>query len=168
MNHPSCIPCNAGFKDDAAYAEVKLLSKVENTFTYSFFPQHLAAEHPELECVACRRHFETAEDAQAHFTLSPAHPKCNDCGRGFKDEDALNAVSVILRCTLPHPNVFKKHRDSTDNPISLQAQLTEIDNDGLPLDDLVGDPSDPSSKVDKPLSGPGLVRKDLLFQDLLY
>jgi hypothetical protein len=26
VNHPSCIPCNAGFKDDAAYAEVNLLS----------------------------------------------------------------------------------------------------------------------------------------------
>ena len=26
VNHPSCIPCNAGFKDDTAYAEVSLPS----------------------------------------------------------------------------------------------------------------------------------------------
>ena len=85
----------------------KLIShlKVENTFTYSFFPQHLSTEHPELQCVACRRHFETAEDVQAHFTISPAHPKCSHCGLGFKDDDALNAVSVILCCTLSHPNI---------------------------------------------------------------
>lgn len=26
VNHPSCIPCNAGFKDDTAYAEVNFPS----------------------------------------------------------------------------------------------------------------------------------------------
>ena len=25
VNHPSCIPCSAGFKDDTAYAEVRSL-----------------------------------------------------------------------------------------------------------------------------------------------
>jgi hypothetical protein len=83
------------------------------------------------------RHFEAAEDVQAHFTSSPVYPKCNDCGREFKDEEAQNAVSVILCSTLSHPNVIlKKHRDSTDNPVSLQAPTTEVDNDVLLLDDL--------------------------------
>ena len=108
--------------------------------------------------MACRRHFETAEDVQAHFTSSPVHPKCNDCGRGFKDDDALNAVSIILCCIPSHPNILKKHRDRTENPISVQ-QTTEGDNDVLPLDGRDGDPDNlPSKKVDIPLSGPGLVR----------
>jgi hypothetical protein len=117
--------------------------------------------------MACRRHFETAEDVQAHSTLTLAHPKCNDCGRGFKDDDARNAVSVILCCTFFHPNILKKNRDRTDIPISLRAQTTEVDN-VLPLEGRDGDLAHPPSKVDKPLSGPGLVRKGFLFFKIYY
>jgi hypothetical protein len=140
--------------------------KIENTFTYPFFTQHLSTEHPELQCVACRRHFETAEDVQAHFTISPAHPKCNDCGRGFRDDDARNAVSVILCCTLSHSNVFlKKHRDNTDNPVSLQAPTTDDDNDASPLDGRIRVAESPPSI---PFSGPVLVREYFIFQHLSY
>lgn len=36
VNHPSCIPCNAGFKDDAAYSEVNFPSYDNREHFYLF------------------------------------------------------------------------------------------------------------------------------------
>jgi len=42
VNHPSCIPCSSGFKDEAAYAEVRFSSQAGNAFTYSFFSARIS------------------------------------------------------------------------------------------------------------------------------
>ncbi|KAJ6469498.1 hypothetical protein C8R45DRAFT_1105350 [Mycena sanguinolenta] len=70
--HPTCIQCGSGLKDDAAWNE------------------HSAAEHPESRCASCARHFNSAEDLQTHFNVSASHPKCSQCGVGFETDAILN------------------------------------------------------------------------------
>ncbi|KAJ7322901.1 hypothetical protein DFH08DRAFT_712046 [Mycena albidolilacea] len=89
IQHPTCLVCTIGFKDDAAYSA------------------HGAAEHPECRCTLCTRQFLSKDELKAHLNTSDLHPKCTQCKFGFMDDGALDEVSEQLN--LSENNVDSSH-----------------------------------------------------------
>ncbi|RPD66654.1 hypothetical protein L226DRAFT_609453 [Lentinus tigrinus ALCF2SS1-7] len=49
----------------------------------SHLPADTNDEVPESRCAKCNVGFQSAEELQAHYDVSPLHPTCRDCGLGF-------------------------------------------------------------------------------------
>ncbi|KAF7335818.1 hypothetical protein MVEN_02237800 [Mycena venus] len=77
VQHPSCVRCNIGFKDDEEYNK------------------HGAAEHPESRCTPCCRQFTTTAELADHLHASPEHPTCPKCKSSFMDDGSLNEHLAI-------------------------------------------------------------------------
>ncbi|KAJ7885164.1 hypothetical protein B0H14DRAFT_1367337 [Mycena olivaceomarginata] len=90
IEHPTCLLCTIGFKDDAAYSA------------------HCVAEHPEYRCTLCTRQFHTKDELKAHLNTSDLHPKCTQCKFGFMDDGALDehlvAEHLSLETAFPKPS----------------------------------------------------------------
>lgn len=79
--------------------------------------------HPELWCNACEENFKTVDDVQKHYADSMKHKKCDECGRGCKDDAEYIQVSCLLfkrthhsNSLMSHQHVQEAHKMSTPSP----------------------------------------------------
>ncbi|KAF9239307.1 hypothetical protein BU15DRAFT_46934, partial [Melanogaster broomeanus] len=74
--HPLCEKCGIGFQNNDAYTK------------------HVEEAHPRIACDTCDGALFDQDELPSHYLSSRKHPKCGECGIGFRDRFDFSDVSA--------------------------------------------------------------------------